>query len=115
VLGGRYSAELGIDVDAGEAEVERWFVAATLFGARIPACVAERTFGVLAAAGLARIGQMRHVPSGDLITMLDAGGAAGLHVRDLEAGLVELDLAHGRAMSGCPGGQACLALRLPMR
>jgi len=55
--GGRYSAELGIDVDAGEAQVERWFVAATLFGARIAAHVAERTFGVLAAAGLARIGQ----------------------------------------------------------
>ena len=51
VLGGRYSAGLGIDVDAGEAQVERWFVAATLFGARIPARVAERTFGVLAARG----------------------------------------------------------------
>ena len=81
VLGGRYSAELGIDVDAGEAEVERWFVAATLFGARIPARVAQRTFGVLAAAGLARIGQMRHVPSGDLIAMLDAGGYARYDVR----------------------------------
>jgi hypothetical protein len=212
VLGGRYSAELGIDVDAGEAQVERWFVAATLFGARIPARVAERAFGVLGAAGLARIGQMRHVPSGDLIAMLDAGGyarydvrtatrllelaeivnerydgqvavigrrfaaypalraaldalpgwgpvtvrlflrelrgvwpgadpppderavaaahhlgltaarsdaaflaglaaACGLDVRDLEAGLVRLDLAHGRAMAGCPGGQACTALR----
>jgi len=212
VLGGRYSAELGIDVDAGEAEVERWFVAATLFGARIPARVAERTFGVLAAAGLARIGQMRHVPSGDLIAMLDAGGyarydvrtatrllelaeivnerydgqvavigrhfaaypglgaaldalpgwgpvtvrlflrelrgvwpgadpplderaaaaarhlgllavqpdgahlaglaaAGGLDARDLEAGLVRLYLAHGRAMADCPGGQACTALR----
>jgi len=216
MLGGRYSAALGIDLDAGEAQVERWFVAATLFGARIPARVAEQTFGVLAAAGLARIGQMRHVPSGDLIAMLDAGGyarydvrtatrllelaevinerydgqvavigrrfaaypalraalealpgwgpvtvrlflrelrgvwpgadpppderavaaarhlgvlparsdaaflaglaaAADLDVRDLEAGLVRLDLAHGRAMSGCPGGQACTALRLPMR
>jgi hypothetical protein len=213
-LGGRYSAELGIDVDAGEAQVEQWFVAATLFGARIPARVAERTFGVLAAAGLARIGQMRHVPSGDLIAMLDAGGyarydfrtatrllelaeivnerydgrvaeigrrfaaypglcaaldalpgwgpvtvrlflrelrgvwpgagpppderalaaarhlgllagpsdgaplarlaaACGLDVRDLEAGLVRLDLAHGRAMAGCPGGRACTALRRP--
>ena len=67
VLGGRYSAGLGIDVDAGEAEVERWFLAATLFGARIPARVAERAFGVLAAAGLARIGQLRHVPSDGLI------------------------------------------------
>ena len=216
VLGGRYSAELGIDVDAGEAQVERWFVAATLFGARIPARVAERTFGVLGTAGLARIGQMRHVPSGDLIAMLDAGGSArydvrtakrllepceiinerydgqvavigrrfaaypalraaldalpgwgpvtirlflrelrgvwpgadpplderalaaahhlellgdgpgvtdlarlagacGLDVRDLESGLVRLELAHGRAMARCPGDQACLALRLPMR
>ncbi len=215
VLGGRYSAGLGIDVDAGEAEVERWFLAATLFGARIPARVAERTFGVLAAAGLARIWQLRHVPSADLIAMLDAGGyarydlrtatrllqlceiiddrydgqagligrrfaaypelraaldalpgwgpvtvrlflrelrgvwpgadpplderaaaaarhlgldsagpgvtglaglaaACGLDVRDLESGLVRLDLAHGRAMTRCPGGPACTALRPPV-
>jgi hypothetical protein len=212
VLGGRYSAELGIDVDAGEAQVERWFVAATLFGARIPARVAERAFGVLASAGLARIGQLRHVPSADLVAMLDAGGyarydirtaarllelsevvgerydgqiavigrsfpaypalraaldalpgwgpvtvrlflrelrgvwpgadpppddraldaahhlglpaggpgmaglaglagACGLDARDLESGLVRLDLAHGRAMAHCPGGLACAALR----
>ena len=38
-------------------------------------------------------------------------GACGLDVRDLESGLVRLDLAHGRAMARCPGGQACLALR----
>ena len=37
--------------------------------------------------------------------------ACGLDVRDLESGLVRLDLAHGRAMARCPGGQACLALR----
>jgi len=215
VLGGRYSAELGINVDAGDAEVERWFLAATLFGARIPARVAERAFGVLASAGLARIGQLRHVPSADLIGMLDAdgyarydfrtatrlvqlsevvderhdgqvavigrsfaaypdlhaaldalpgwgpvtirlflrelrgvwpgaepplderaaaavqhlgllppagltvpglaglAGACGLDIRDLEAGLVRLDLAHGRAMASCPGGQACAALERP--
>lgn len=76
VLGGRYSTELGIDVDAGDAEVERWFLAATLFGARISARVAERTFSVLTGAGLVRIGQVRHVPSADLIGLLDAGGYA---------------------------------------
>ena len=38
--------------------------------------MAERTLGELAADGLARIGQIRHVPSGDLIAMLDAGGYA---------------------------------------
>lgn len=76
MLGGRFSAELGIDVDAGDAEVERWFLAATLFGTRISAAVAERAFTVLNAAGLTRIGQARHVPSEDLVELLDAGGYA---------------------------------------
>jgi hypothetical protein len=76
VLGGRYSAELGIDVDGGDAEIERWFLAATLFGARISARVAERTFRELAAAGLARIAQAREVPEAGLVGLLDAGGYA---------------------------------------
>lgn len=76
VLGGRFSAELGIDVDAGDAEVERWFLAATLFGTRISAAVAERAFAVLNEAGLIRIGQARHVRSEDLIELLDAAGYA---------------------------------------
>jgi hypothetical protein len=75
-LGGRYSNELGIDVDGGDAEVERWFLAATLFGTRISARVAERTFAVLADAGLVRIAQARHVPSEELTALLDAGGYA---------------------------------------
>jgi hypothetical protein len=73
-LGGRYSAELGIDVGAGDAEVERWFLAATLFGTRVSARVAERAFAVLDEAGLTRIGQPRHLRSEDLIALLDAGG-----------------------------------------
>jgi hypothetical protein len=76
VLGGRYSAELGIDVGAGEAEVERWFLAATLFGTRISAGIAERTFRELAAAGLVRIGRVRTVPEAELVALLDAGGYA---------------------------------------
>ena len=45
-----------------------------------------------------------------------AGLAAGcgLDVRDLESGLVRLGLAHGRAMTRCPGGPACTALRPPV-
>lgn len=73
-LGGRYSTELGIDVDAGEAEVERWFLAATLFGAHISASVAARTFRVLDHGGLVRIAQARCVPWDDLVALLDAGG-----------------------------------------
>lgn len=76
VLGGRFSAELGIDVAAGDAEIERWFLAATLFGTRISAHVAERTFRELAAAGLARIGQVRKVPEDELVELLDEGGYA---------------------------------------
>ena len=76
VLGGRFSAELGIDVDAGDAEIERWFLAATLFGTRISAGVAERAFAVLNEAGLIRVSQARHVSSEDLIELLDAGGYA---------------------------------------
>ena len=73
-LGGRYSTELGIDVDAGEAEVERWFLAATLFGTRIASSVAERTFRVLDVAGLTRIAEARSIEWGDLVGLLDAGG-----------------------------------------
>jgi hypothetical protein len=74
VLGGRYSTELGIDVDAGDAEVERWFLAATLFGTRIASSVAERTFRVLDEAGLTRIARARSIAWGDLVALLDAGG-----------------------------------------
>ena len=73
-LGGRYSTELGIDVDAGEAEIERWFLAATLFGTRISASLAERTFRVLDRAGLVRIAQAGDVPWDDLVAYLDQGG-----------------------------------------
>jgi len=76
VLGGRYSTELGIDVDGGETEVERWFLAATLFGARISATVAGRTFRVLDEAGLTRIAQAHRVPWDDLVALLDRGGYA---------------------------------------
>jgi hypothetical protein len=80
-LGGRYSAELGIDVDAGDAQIERWFLAATLFGTRIAARLAERAFRELADVGLARISQVRHVPAADLIGLLDAGGYARYDLR----------------------------------
>jgi len=73
-LGGRYSSELGIDVDASDAQVERWFLAATLFGTRISAAVAQRTFHVLEAAGLNRIAQARHVSWEALVALLDQGG-----------------------------------------
>ena len=73
-MGGRYSAELGIDVGASEDEIERWFVAATLFGNRISANVAERTFRVLDQAGLHRIIEAGDVSWDELVALLDQGG-----------------------------------------
>lgn len=80
-LGGRYSAELDIDVDAGDAEIERWFLAATLLGTRTSAAIADRTFRVLSGAGLARIGQACQVTREDLIAWLGQGGYANYDTR----------------------------------
>ncbi len=75
-LGGRYSTELGIDLDADDEEVERWFLAATLFGARISAQIAARTFHELERAGIRRIADADKFSRDDLIVILDAGGYA---------------------------------------
>lgn len=72
-LGGMFSTELGIDLNAGDGEVARWFLAATLFGTRISAAVAERTFAVLDRAGVSAAGA-RHVAWEDLVELLDRGG-----------------------------------------
>ena len=75
-LGGRYSTEMGIDLDAGGPEIERWFVASTLFGTRIAARVAERTFAVLERSGIHRISDVAGRGWDQLVTLLDSGGYA---------------------------------------
>ncbi len=75
-FGGRYSSELGIDVDCGDAEVERWFVASTLFGTRISALVAERAYTQLDRAGIRRITDAGNRQWEELVALLDAGGYA---------------------------------------
>jgi hypothetical protein len=80
-LGGRYSTELGIDLDADDEEVERWFLAATLFGARISAQIAGRTFHELERAGIRRIADADKFSRDDLIAILDAGGYARYDLR----------------------------------
>jgi hypothetical protein len=74
--GGRYSTELGIDVDRDNGEIERWFLAATLFGTRISAAIAARTFLVLDRAGITRVGRAGDVSGDDLVALLDQGGYA---------------------------------------
>ncbi|HVC72007.1 MAG TPA: hypothetical protein VNC61_17255 [Acidimicrobiales bacterium] len=73
--GGRFSTALGIDVEAGEAEIDRWFMAATLFGAPIPIAIAGRTFHVLDEAGVT-VATARAFGWDDLVALLDRGGYA---------------------------------------
>ncbi len=73
-LGGRFSIELGIEVDRDPAAVERWALAATLFGNRIPAETAMRTYRVLARAGVRTIEDAGGRTRPELVTLLDEGG-----------------------------------------
>jgi hypothetical protein len=73
-FGGRYSTEAGIDVDAGAGAVERWALAATLFGARISASVARRTFQVLSEAGVRTLADAQRRDWQELVALLDRGG-----------------------------------------
>jgi hypothetical protein len=75
-LGGRFSLEMGIDVDRSDHEVDRWFLAATLFGTRISWPIVERTFAVLSDAGVRTIGDAGDRSRQELIELLDAGGYA---------------------------------------
>lgn len=73
-LGGRFSRELGIDVDRGGEEVERWALAATLFGNRISTRIALRTYGVLERAGVRTIAEAGRRNWEELVALLDEGG-----------------------------------------
>jgi hypothetical protein len=70
------AAELGIDLDAGPEEVERSALAATLYGARISAAVASRTYKVLADAGVRTLADADRRGDEKLIAQLDEGGYA---------------------------------------
>ena len=73
---GRFSRDLGIDVDAGGAEVDRWLLAATLFGTRISAAVAVRTMRTLQAAGVRTVADAARRRRSTLVRLLDDGGYA---------------------------------------
>jgi hypothetical protein len=98
-LGGRYSTELGIDVEAGSAEIERWFLAATLFGTRISTEIAQRAFRELDAAGISRATDAVDRGWDELVELLDAAGYARYDFRTAsrlqELGRVVAEQYHG--------------------
>lgn len=72
-FGGRFSAQVGIDVDHDGHEIERWFLAATLFGNRIGSNIAVRTYRVLDRLGLSTIADLASCDRDDLVEFLDRG------------------------------------------
>jgi len=75
-LGGRYSQELGIRLEPDDAAVDEWFLASTLFGTRISAELAMRTYRELARAGVRTVADTRTRTWDELVALLDAGGYA---------------------------------------
>lgn len=73
-LGGRFSLELGIELDRDPTEVERWGLAATLYGNRISTRIATRTYRVLEDAGVHTIEDAGRRSWDELVALLDAGG-----------------------------------------
>ena len=73
-LGGRFSLELGIDVDGNADEIDRWALAATLLGNQISTSIAMRTYRVLESAGIRTIHDARGPNRDELASLLDEGG-----------------------------------------
>jgi hypothetical protein len=74
-FGGRYSAELGIDLSTADArEVFKWFLAAVLFAARISGNLATRTYRAFAQEDLVTPRKILERGWDGLVAVLDAGG-----------------------------------------
>ncbi|MBW1992033.1 MAG: hypothetical protein JRI59_07960 [Deltaproteobacteria bacterium] len=71
---GKFSTELGIEVHAGAAERQKWFLAAILFGAPISGTLAARTYRVFAARGVLTPDAVLAQGWDNLVALLDEGG-----------------------------------------
>jgi 3-methyladenine DNA glycosylase/8-oxoguanine DNA glycosylase len=75
VAGGRFSRELGIDLDARRpGDVFRWFLASVLFGARISETIVKHTFQVFEQAGVTTPEAIERTGWDGLVELLDRGG-----------------------------------------
>jgi len=74
-LGGRFSAELGIDLESGHSpEIFKWFLASILFGARIGQNVATQTYREFEKRGVLTPNHILRTGWDGLVEILDAGG-----------------------------------------
>lgn len=73
--GGRFSRELGIDLDAGRpGDVFRWFLASVLFGARISETIVRHTVREFEQAGVTTPEAIERTGWDGLVVILDRGG-----------------------------------------
>lgn len=72
--GGRYAAELGLDLKSGPEARQLWFLAAIFYGARISGALAARTYRVFAAAGVYAPDTLLAQGWDNLVVLLDQGG-----------------------------------------
>lgn len=74
-MGGRFSAALGIDLRSGRSEeIFKWFLASTLFGARISEALAVRTYKAFENEGLTSPKRIVQRGWDGLVAVLDRGG-----------------------------------------
>lgn len=71
---GKFSKELGIEVQSGPEERQKWFLAAILYGAPISGAVAARTYRVFAANGVLTPKAVLAKGWDNLVVLLDEGG-----------------------------------------
>jgi hypothetical protein len=72
-LGGRFSLELGIDVDRDPKEIERWALASTLLGTSVHVRPLHRSWHTLRRAGIETIAAAGEREREALIALLGAG------------------------------------------
>ena len=74
-FGGSYARELGIDLSCRDsAEIYKWFLAAVLFGARISAKIAAKTYAEFARAGVVSSEKILHAEWNEMVRILGRGG-----------------------------------------
>lgn len=74
-LGGKFSVELGIDLESDRpSEVFKWFLASVLFGARITEKIAVNTYREFEGEGVLTPNEILKTGWDGLVSILDAGG-----------------------------------------
>lgn len=74
-VGGSYARQLGIDLSGGAPDqIDKWFLAAILFGARISASVAMRTYAQFEREHVVSAQRLNDAGWNALVKILDRGG-----------------------------------------